>query len=351
MVGTARQVAEDDSMDKPPVTKRIRLSDIAQMAGVSQATVSLVLNNMSGARIAPATRQKVQAIAAELGYTRKAGVQRGGAAIILLLIDEVITTPFAAPFIEGARLQASARGALLVTCCTGGDPTVEAAAIESFRAAPLAGVLYATLITRMVRVPPLPDGVPAVLLNCHAARDTLPSVVPGDVQAGFDATMALIQAGHRRIAHIGGEDWGEAARDRALGYRQALAAAGLPPSPDLLAGPAWTATSGREAMLRLLDLPAPPTAVFCFNDRVALGAYEAAAERGLRLPQDLSVVGFDNDDIAATLRPPLTTMVLPHEDMARWAVDRLAHPPSRPALQMTFDCDLIARGSVVPPAI
>jgi LacI family transcriptional regulator len=338
-------------MDGPKVTKRTRLSDIAQLAGVSQATVSLVLNSMSGARIAPATRQKVQAIAAELGYTRKSAVQRGGAPVILLLIDEVITTPFAAPFIEGARLQASARGALLVTCCTGGDPAVEAAAIQSFRAAPLAGVLYATLVTRMVRVPPLLDGVPTVLLNCHAVRETVPSVVPGDVLAGFAATTALIKAGHRRIAHIGGEDWGEAARDRALGYRRALASADIAFSNDLLAGPAWTAVSGREAMLRLLDLPKPPTAVFCFNDRVALGAYEAAAERGLRLPDDLSVVGFDNDDIAATLRPPLTTMVLPHEDMARWAVDRLSDSPGASVSRVKFDCELIERGSVKPPAI
>lgn len=286
-----------------------------------------------------------------MGYTRRAAVQRGGAPVIGLLIDEVVTTPFAPPFIEGARLQAAAHGALLVTICTGGDPAVEVAAIETLRATRLAGVLYTTLVTRSLRPPPALDGIPTVLLNCHFARSPLPSVVPGDVMAGFAATDALIRAGHRRIAHIAGEGWGEAARDRETGWRRALASADIVFDPDLLAGPAWTAVSGRAAALRLLDLPDPPTAIFCFNDRVALGVYEAAAERGLRLPDDLSVIGFDNDDIAATLQPPLTTMVLPHDDMARWAVDRLlAGGPVAPH-RFKLDCELVARGSVAPHRI
>lgn len=328
------------------MTKRPKLNDIAQRAGVSQATVSLVLNEATHARIAPATRQKVQAIAAEMGYTRRAAVPRGGAPVIGLLIDEVVTTPFAPPFIEGARLQAAAQGALLVTVCTGGDPAVEAVAIETLRATRLAGVLYASLITRTVRVPVALDGVPTVLLNCHAARNPLQSVVPGDVMAGFAATDALIRAGHRRIAHIRGEEWGEAARDREAGWRRALASADIPYDPALLAGPAWTAVSGRTAALQLMDLADPPTAIFCFNDRVALGVYEAAAERGLRVPQDVSVIGFDNDEIAATLQPPLTTMVLPHDDMARWAVDRLlAGGPAAPH-RFKLDCEMVERGSV-----
>lgn len=331
------------------MTKRARLADIALKAGVSQATVSLVLNGVSNARIAAATRQKVQAIAAELGYTRKTALHHAGAPVIGLLIDEVETTPFAPPFIEGARLEAAAQGALVLTCCTGGDPAIEAAAMTSLRATRLVGVMYTTLMTRTVRPPACLDGVPTVLLNCHSARSPFPSVVPGDIAAAYTATAALIRAGHRRIAHIPGETWGEAARDRALGYRRALASADLPFDPALLADPAWTAVSGRAAALRLLDSPDPPTAIFCFNDRVALGVYEAAAERGLRLPDDLSVIGFDNDDIAATLNPPLTTMVLPHDEMARWAVDRLLSPAPSAPLRMKLDCEMIERASVSGP--
>lgn len=333
------------------MNKRPRLTEIAQKAGVSQATVSLVLNEVPNARIAAATRERVQAIAAEMGYTRKAALQRGGAPVIGLLIDEVVTTPFAPPFIEGARLEAASQGALLLACCTGGDPAVEAATIETLRATRLQGLIYASLVTRTVKPPEGIEGIPTVLLNCHAARSALPSVVPGDVTGGFAATMALVRAGHRRIAHIAGESWGEAARDRETGWRRALASADLPADPALLAGPAWTAISGREAALRLLDMDDPPTAIFCFNDRVALGVYEAAAERGLRIPDDLSVVGFDNDEIAATLLPPLTTLVLPHDEMARWAVDRLLAPQGSAPLRMKIDCELVERASVSRPAI
>lgn len=329
------------------MARRTRLNDIAQRAGVSQATVSLVLNGVANARIAAETRARVQAIAEEMGYARKSSVGRGGVPVVGLVIDEVVTTPFAAPFIEGARLEAAAQGALLVTVCTGGDAAVEAAAIETLRGLRVAGVLYASLVTRAVALPEGLAGLPTVMLNCHGAD--CPSVVPGDVAGGFAATEALVKAGHRRIAHIAGEEWGEAARDRALGYRRALATADLPFDAALLEGPAWTAISGREAAERLFDLPDPPTAVFCFNDRVALGVYEAAAARGLRIPDDLSVIGFDNDDIAATLQPPLTTMVLPHEDMARWAVERVLTGSDAGPLRMKIECEMVARASVSAP--
>lgn len=329
--------------------KRPTMADIAQAAGVSQATVSLVLNGVVNARVSAETRQRVEGIARDLGYARKAAVTRGGARVVGLLIDEVVTTPFATPFIEGARLEAAAQGAIVLTCCTGGDPALEAAAVEALRGTNLAGVLYATLMTRKVQRPEALTGLPSVLLNCHAPDHACASVVPSDVVAGMAATERLIREGHRRIAHISGETWGDAARDRALGYRRALAAADIPFAPDLLAGPAWTAASGREVALRLLSLPDPPTAIFCFNDRVALGVYAAAAQLGRRIPTDLSVVGFDNDDLSATLDPPLTTLVLPHDEMARWAVERLLTQPDAPPRRLKVDCDLVERASVGPP--
>ncbi|WP_082351836.1 substrate-binding domain-containing protein [Cypionkella psychrotolerans] len=139
------------------------------------------------------------------------------------------------------------------------------------------------------------------------------------------------------------------------GRSRALASHDIAFAPELLTGPVWTVASGREVTFQLLDLPKPPTAIFCFNDRIALGCHEALAERGLRVPEDVSVIGFDNDYIAATLRPPLTTMILPHEEMARWAVaellDRAAlGRPLSPA-RIKIDCDLILRGSVARPKV
>lgn len=333
------------------MSKRPTMNDIAQRAGVSQATVSLVLANVTSARVSDETRARVRAVALDMGYVRRGGlVPSAEVKVIGLIIDEVVTTPFAAPFLEGARLEAAESGALVSLVCTGADPATEAAAVAMLRALGCIGILYTRLMTRIVRPPAALAGLPTVLLNCHAPGGQHPSVVPADVAGAEAAVTELVAAGHRRIAHLQGETWAEATRDRTLGYRRALAAAGLPFDAALVAGPTWTAVTGRQRTLQLIDLPDPPTAFFCYNDRVALGCYEALDSRGLRVPQDISVVGFDNDEIAATLQPPLTTMVLPHEEMARRAVrDLLAQGTAPQPARVKIGCELIRRGSVAPP--
>jgi LacI family transcriptional regulator len=337
------------------MTKRATMVDIALLAGVSQATVSLVLSDVANARVSAETRARVRAIADELGYVPRGAKGRSvGARVVGMIIDEVSTTPFASPLIEGARDAAAAQGCVVALFCTGGDPDLEAAALAVLGAMPLAGLLYARLVTQAVAVPAPVLDAQAILLNCHDPERRLPSVIPGDVLGAFGAVQALTRAGHRRIAHISGEDWGEAAQDRIKGYRQALSSADIPFDPALLAGPAWTVASGREHTLRLMDQPDPPTAIFCFNDRIAIGCYEALALRGLRVPQDVSVIGFDNEDLVAHLLPPLTTVVLPHDEMARWAVGLLLGRQGQPEAsrhpeQIKIDCALVSRGSVAPP--
>jgi len=337
------------------MTKRATMVDIALQAGVSQATVSLVLSDVVNARVSAETRARVQAIAAELGYVRRGAAGRpAGARVIGMIIDDVSTTPFASPLIEGARDAAAAQNCIVALFCTGGDPALEAAALDVLEGVPLVGVLYARLVKRAVDVPERLRALPVMLLNCHDPERRFPSVVPGDVLGGFGAVQALIAAGHRRIAHISGEDWGEAAQDRVRGYRQALSSADIPFDPMLLAGPAWTVGSGREQTLRLLDLPDPPTAISCFSDRVAIGCYAALALRGLRVPDDVSVIGFDNEDLVAYLLPPLSSMVLPHDEMARWAVNMLLERQGQMdgALampQIKIDCALESRASIAPP--
>ncbi len=332
------------------MTKRATMNDIALAAGVSQATVSLVLNDVQNARVSVATRQRVKDLADQLGYARK-GFRAPGSRVIGMLIDDVTGTPFAAPLIEGARQEAATQGCVVAIFVTGADPATELAALTVLDYAGAIGVLYATLVTRTVTPPARLETLPTVLLNCHDPKRHFASVTPGDVMGGFAATEALIHAGHRRIAHLAGENWGEAARDRALGYRRALTSHDIAFDPALLTGPAWTVASGRDHTLHLLDLPDPPTAIFCFNDRVAIGCYEAIAQRGLRIPADISVIGFDNDDLVANLTPPLSTMVLPHDEMARWAVARLLErdtPGRIPPARVKIDCDPILRGSIAP---
>lgn len=331
------------------MTKRATMNDIALAAGVSQATVSLVLNDVPNARVSDDTRARVKDVAQSLGYLRKSALRPSESRLIGMLIDDLSSTPFAAPFIEGARAEAAEQGGIVAVICTKADPAAEEAALQMLHAAGACGVLYTSLVTRLVTPPAMLHQMRAVLLNCHDRSHSLPCVTPGDVMGAFAATSALIDAGHRRIAHLAGEPWSEAARDRLLGYRRALASHDIAFDPRLVSQAAWTVASGRAQMSVLLDLPDPPTAVFCFNDRVAIGAYEALGARGLSVPQDVSVVGFDNDDLAALLQPPLTTMVLPHDEMARWAVARVLESSARAApVRVKIDCDLISRDSIAP---
>lgn len=330
------------------------MTDIAVACGVSQATVSLVLNNAPGTRISAATREAVIAKARELGYSR-AGRSVERRPLIAMLINDVTCSPHVAGLIEGVSDAANDLGLLVSVMPTSGSEAAEEAALDHMAAVGARGVIYSRLITQEVVPPPRLLHVPAVLLNCYAARDPLPSVVPGDLAAGMTATLALLEAGHRRIAFIGGDDPIEASRERLKGYKRALAMRDVPVDPALIARGGWTIVGGHSAFRRMRQLPDPPTAVFCFCDRTAVGVYSAAGELGLRIPQDLSVIGFDNEAFTADMLPPLTTMELPHADMAGHAVEELHRlmtmPGSRPRHpRMKFDCPLVARQSVAAPA-
>ena len=336
--------------DAGTLSSKPTMRDIATACGISQATVSLVLANAPGTRVSAATREAVRAKARELGYRRGTGaVERRP--LIAMLIDEVTSTPHVAGLIEGVAEAANEAGLLVSVMPTAGAPEVEAAALDHLSAVGAHGVIYARLVTQEVAPPARLSERPSVLLNCFAKGDPLPSVVPGDLAAGLTATLALADAGHRRIAFISGEDSMAAPRDRLKGYRRALAMRDLPADPALVIKGSWKISGGAAALQRLRKLADPPSAVFCYCDRTALGVYAAAAAMGLRIPGDLSVIGFDNESFTADMAPPLTTMELPHADMARHAVEELHRmmvlPRSGPGhARMKFDCPMILRGSV-----
>lgn len=334
------------------MAKRPTMNDIGQRAGVSQATVSLVLNGVPDARIAEATRARVLEAAESLGYRKgpRHHVPENKTRVIGLLIDEVTTTPFATPFIEGAREEAALQDVVVATFSTRGDPKLEALALDLLLSNQIIGVLYTSLVTRPAELPERLRDVPTIMLNCYDKGSRYPAVVPADVTAGYAATEALLKAGHRRIAHLAGETWIEASTDRERGYRQALASWDVPVDEDLVLRGGWTIDGGRELTNRALDLPNPPTAIFTFNDRMAVGAYDAIRMRGLSVPTDISVVGFDDEDISAYLEPPLTTVALPHEEMARLAVGMLLDEqiPAMARRKLKIECPLVVRGSIGP---
>lgn len=330
--------------------KKPTMSDIAIACGVSQATVSLVLNNAPGTRISPATREAVLNVAAKMGYSTPARrIDRRP--LIAMLINEVTSSPHVAGLIDGAGEAANELGYLLSVMPTAGDEQAEQAALEHLAALPVAGVIYARLITQQVTLPAQLAERPTVLLNCYATETPLPSVVPGDLSAVMKATLSLIEAGHTRIAYIGGEDSIEAARERIKGYRRALTMHDIPVDNHLIVKGRWTIRGGYAAFKKVQALNEPPTAICCFCDRVAMGVYEAAKEIGLKIPDDLSVIGFDNESYSGDMLPPLTTMELPHADMARYAVEKLAEMIAAPRARhdnhkVKLECEMIVRKSV-----
>lgn len=341
------------------------MTDIAKQVGVSQSTVSLVLNHMTGAKVSNATRERVFAVAQELGYQlprRKtmapaapptaSGVRRN---LIVYVTDELSTTSHPAVTIDGARAAAWEHNCLLSVHVTGADRELEEATLQTALTNPaVLGVVYATIFTREVELPTVlarrPQPLSCVLLNCLQRERTLSSVVPGEVGGAYAATEHLIEHRHRRIGFINGEPWMDAARDRLKGYRQALATADLPFDPRLVRDGDWMSGSGFEQAMSMLRLERPPTALFCANDLMALGAMEAARQLGLALPDQLSVVGYDDLEIARHAHPALTTVLLPNFAMGQWAVERLieqaaADRPLAPR-QIKLDCPLMPRDSV-----
>jgi len=338
---------------------RISIKDVAQRAGVSVTTVSHVLNETPGKRVNEDTRARVRQVAEDLGYrpngmARSLRLQRSH--ILAMISDHIATTPHAGRIILGAQEAASRHGWLIMLVNSGGDPAVEAAEIDALRQRQVDGFIYASMYHRELPVPPTLAGLPTVLLDARPdeSPDEHTWVVPDEVEGGRTATQVLVDAGHRRIAFVNNVDDIPATHGRLEGYRQVLREAGIEPDDRYVTRAESVAEGGYRAALTLFDLTPRPTAVFCFNDRMAMGVYQAACELGLRIPEDLSVVGFDNQELIADgLRPGLTTVALPHHEMGAWAVDtlvrRIEDPTAEPE-QLQLRCPLVPRASVAPPA-
>jgi LacI family transcriptional regulator len=338
-------------------TPSISIKDVAAAASVSVTTVSHVLNDVPGKRITAVTRDRVRAAAENLGYRPNAvarGLRLRRSHTLALVSDEIATTPHAGRIILGAQEAASKQGWLLMLVNTSNDPALEEREIQSLLQRQVDGFLYATMYHRVVEVPALLGASPTVLLDARSSDGSVSSVVPDEVSGGRAAVEELVRHGHRRIGFVTNVDDIPATRGRLEGYRQALAAAGIPFDPALVVAEASDPRGGQRAARQLLEGPGRPTAVFCFSDRMAMGAYHAAAELGLRIPHDVSVVGFDNQELIADgLRPELTTVALPHYEMGAWAVEQLLREidmaaPVTPSHHF-LPCPIVRRNSVGPP--
>ncbi|HEX4298271.1 MAG TPA: LacI family DNA-binding transcriptional regulator [Devosia sp.] len=337
------------------------MTDVAREAGCSQATVSFVLNRTEGVKISQQTRERVLGAARTLGYSAASlapvepARRIGTDGLIGFTVDQLSTSPEAVVAIEGARQAAWDAGNIILVAQTMSDPVMEPRTIEALLSHGVSGFICMTIFTREIVLPELlrEIKVPLVLLNCYSADHAFPAVVPSEIAGGQSATQHLIEQGHRRIGTILGESWMEAAQDRLEGYRRALATADIPFDASLVLEGDWSASAGYHGTRKLLALKEPPTAIFCQNDRTAIGCYEALKEAGLRIPEDISVIGYDDEEISRHLHPRLSTAILPHRAMGQWAIERLEEPVDRNRRRhpiTKLECLLVPRDSVAPPS-
>ncbi|WP_395244634.1 LacI family DNA-binding transcriptional regulator [Agromyces sp. MMS24-K17] len=341
------------------VQGKVTIKQVAAAAGVSITTVSHVLNNVPGKRIHPETRERVLAEAARLGYApnmlaQSLRTQRSHT--IGLVGDEIATTPFAGKIILGAQDVAAAHDSVVFVVNTGYERETEDREIDALLRRQVDGILYASMYHRPVELPAKLANVPTVLINASCADPAVAWAVPDESAGGEDAAEVLLSAGHRRLAFINDVDEIPAAFGREEGFRRRAAAWGLAQEDLRVITAEADPGGGYQAARRMLNgAMTRPTGIFCFNDRMAMGVYRAAAELNLKVPRDVSIVGFDNQDfIADGLYPGLTTIELPHYEMGVWAAEQLFTQISserKPALAPTTRIrgPVIHRDSVAPP--
>jgi LacI family transcriptional regulator len=335
---------------------KVNIRDVAKAAGVSVTTVSHALSETHSSRVNARTVEHIKAVAGDLGYAPNrlaSGLRNQRSQILGLVSDEITTTPFAGAMIQGAQDAASEHGHLLMVVNSGLDNELEKHEIRALKQHQVDGIIYARMYNQLVSVPEDLQGMPTIVLDATTDNPELSSVVPDEFGAGESAAGLLVEAGHRRIAMINNEDDIPAAHGRLAGFRAGLERHGLGLGPGQLVSAHPSTAGGREAAFRLLSGADRPTALFCFNDQMAMGAYQAAGHLGLKIPADLSVVGVDNLELIADgLWPGLSTVALPHYEMGRWAVLQLLaelENPETPRAHESSSCPLVVRDSVAPP--
>ena len=329
--------------------KKTTIHDIASYVGVGAGTVSRVINNHPS--VSEKTRSKVLKAMDKLGYRPSFAAQSlrsQRSKIIGFLTDQVATTPYAVDIIRGAQNEAWSHKKVLMVLNTGEAMENAQSAVELLLERDVEGIIFAAMWHREVDLPLNLHEVPTVLANCYTTSAQLPCTVPDEVNGGYTATRHLIDKGHRRIALVNLPVDIPAGEGRHEGYRQVLEEAGIPYDPTLVSDDENNSEMGYHHTHRLLALEDAPTAIFAGTDNIAVGVYDAVKEAGRRIPDDVAVVGFDNQEsIAMSLRPALTTIQLPHYEMGQWALDYLigeetAHDP---LIYAQLPCPIVERGS------
>lgn len=332
--------------------KRVTLADVARLAGLSTTAASMILTGRPDTRLSADAHAKVHAAAASLGYRPNVAaraLRTDKSRSIAFISDYVATTRFASGLIRGALAAAEEAKHVMLVLETGGEPARETQAVEAALDRQVDGLIFAAMRAREVFVPDVAINVPTVMLNGTSARFPV-SVLPDEYEGGRAAVGALLASGIRDGIVLLGYNAREEAQlfrsatltQRFAGIGDAMAEAGLGFVAELSCWN-WEPEKGYDLAKKALKA-VKPRAFLCLNDRLAFGAYQAIADAGLTVPGDVALVSFDNDEISSYLRPGLTTIGLPHEQMGRMAVDQLLAPEGRAPILMPMP--LIMRGSL-----
>lgn len=313
------------------MANRVTLGDVAKAAGVSTATASLSLNGKPGARIPEPTILKVKEAASQLGYrpnTAARALKTGKTGVLGFISDEVTITRFASPMISGILEYADHQGMSVMMTETAHDEKQFSNAVRNFESRNVDGLIIGLMASRRITFP-LPKP-PSVI--CNGISDELPSILPDDYSAGYEAIAYLHKNGHSQIGLIGRYPTGksklasESIQNRMRGIDDAARHLGV----QLIAehqGMEWEPELGYRGALEILNHRIP-SAILTANDRIAFGTYQALQERRLSIPLDVSVLSFDDEDLASLLRPRLTTFKLPYWEMGKKAVQLITQRTS-----------------------
>jgi LacI family transcriptional regulator, galactose operon repressor len=334
----------------------VTLKELGARARVHPSTVSRVANHDPRLRIAPITRQRIEALLRETEY-RPNGVARGlklRQTLVLAVVIPDITNPFFAALFRGVEDGASPRGYNVLLCNTDGSPQRQRSHLQSLHARRVDGVILASSFLKDPTVRWLRhQGIPYVLVNRFSDEDHDPFVGSDDLVGGRIATSHLAELGHRRIGHLAGKPTVSTGVMRRRGYLAALAERGLTADPRLVIESGYTEEGGTQAAERLLALDDRPTAIFAVTDMTAVGAFGAARRMGLRVPEDIAIVGYNDIPLASRMMPALTTVRVPIHEFgsaaARVLLDQIdSGQPTR--RRVIFNPELIVRGSTVAGA-
>ncbi len=333
--------------------RRILLADVAARAGVSMMTVSRVLNNRPG--VSAITRERVLQAAHAVGYVPHVparGLASGRTGMLGVVLANLLDTYYS-EILQGAVMEADARGSRLILHLTGTSDAREIAQVTTLLGGSVDGLILILPRAADHYIATIAEQrFPCVLVD-HRMLDTpLPAVRSANRAGGAAATQYLLELGHRRIGFITGEMGYDCSGERLEGYHAALAEAGIAPDERYVQYGNWTQDSGRRAAELLLRLDPSPTAIFASNDLEALGVYEAAQAAGLRVPEELSVVGFDDRLEARQAYPRMTTVRQSLAAMGGRAVQMVlalvaGQPLSEPVVELPTE--LIVRASTAVP--